>query len=425
MAAAEIFRHKEALRYYKKALKCNPTNKQASMILVNMASVLIDQGKYREAIPLCKEAMELNPESKKAPANLGFALLAIRDWENGWEPYRASLGTEWRPLIQYRDEPLWDGESRGTIAIYAEQGIGDVISFGSMIPDMIEWAKENDSRVILEVDPKLENLYKRTFPEITVYGTRGQQGVMWHPDDQAIDYSLPVGQLGQYFRSSPQDFPAGDYLTPCPVRTQMWKDRFESGGKPVIGLAWRGGIHRTGARYRQFDLEQLLPILRSCDAQYVSLQYKPSGKEIEEFRKKHPDIDIVEYPWATLTDDYDDTVALIAALDGVICMQTAVVHTAGALGVPVDVFVQANSQWRYGEKDKTDLVWADSVKIWRQKQLGNWDSTIRDYVKNADFGRLQKATGRTAQEPRLRSNGAALRQNGKGADSAGEHHASA
>src|SRR5690606_16972217 len=52
-------------------------------------------------------------------------------------------------------------------------------------------------------------------------------------------------------------------------------------------------------------------------------------------KAKYPWVDIVEYPYATLTPDYDDTAALVASLDCVVSVPTAVWHLAGGLGVPV------------------------------------------------------------------------------------------
>ena len=96
----------------------------------------------------------------------------------------------------------------------------------------------------------------------------------------------------------------------------------------------------------------------------MCLQYADSQAEIDEFLTRHPHIDLKQYPFATLTKDYDDTAALVASLDVVVSMQTAVVHLAGALGVKTHVIVP-QGQWRYGEK-YADIPWYGSVKVWRK-----------------------------------------------------------
>lgn len=410
MAANDLWLTKEAERAYKKALKFANNDGTRSKIHVNLAAMLIDTGDFEGSEAHSLQALEYNPESSKSVANLGFCQLAQRNWQDGWPNYRHCLGTDWRPRQIYNDEPEWDGESKGTIVAYAEQGLGDVISFASIMPDLLTWADDNDSRVILEVDDRLEGLFRRSFPKATVYGTRGQEGLRWAENDQKVDYSLPMGQFAEYFRHSDEDFPGTPYLTPDPDRVLQWKALFKAKKKPVIGIGWRGGIPRTGAKFRQWDLEQLLPILRSVDAHWVSLQYKPAGKEIAAFKAKYPDIDIAEYPHGTLTRDYDDTVALTAALDHVVCMQTAITHVCGAVGVPCWVFVPKNSQWRYGNEGE-DFVWAKSVRIIRQSQRGQWSDEIERTAGelSALYPGISKATGKAARKGKLRRNGKKVR----------------
>ncbi len=86
-------------------------------------------------------------------------------------------------------------------------------------------------------------------------------------------------------------------------------------------------------------------------------------------------IDLVEYPYGTLSNDYDDTVSMIAAMDHVIALQTTAIHVAGSLGVSCDVLVPKTSQWRYGEEGE-DFPWAESVRIVRQTKRGEWGDVI-------------------------------------------------
>ena len=411
MAANDLWLTKEARRYYEKGLRLAKNDKQRSMMCVNIASVLVDTGRFSEAKPYCEKALEYNPKTIKGYANLGFCQLARREWKEGWKNCRYALGSEFRPKHQYVEEPMWDGESKGVIALTCEQGIGDMISFASCLPDAIEWAKENDSEIIVDCEPRLYGLFKRSFPEATVYPTLLSERVEWH---KAPDYSLALGQLGEYYRNSDEAFPGTPYLVPDPDRLLQWKALFETKGKPVIGIAWRGGIPRTGARFRQWDLEQLLPILRSVDAHWVSLQYKDASAEIKEFKERYPDVDLVQYPHATLTADYDDTVAMVAALDHVITMQTAVNHVGGALGIPTWVHVPRNGQWRYGEEGEK-FPWCNSVRIIRQKKRGEWADVIEKTAEelSANFTRLSKGNGKAKRGSHLRKRRKNVRRTGK------------
>ena len=376
MAASDVWMLQEAERAFDKGLKVAKKPETKAKLHTNWAATLIDNGLFSEAEPHCEAAIKANPDDPKGIANLGFCQLARRNWAEGWKNYRLCYGTEFRPMVRYGNEPDWDGVGKGNIVITGEQGLGDVISFGSMIPDMVDWCEQNDSRLILDVDERLGELFKRSFPKAKVYGTREADSLDWDEEDRKVDYSLPMGQLAEYFRLKDEDFPGTPYLTVDPERALMWKSLFQSKGKPAIGLAWRGGIPRTASRYRQLSLEQLLPILRSVEATWVSLQYKDSTKEIEAFKREYPDIDLVEYPSAMESrKDYDDAAALVSALDHCVIMQTTVGHCAGAVGTPCWTFVPLSSQWRYGEGYE-DFVWAKSIRLLRQTKRGEWADLI-------------------------------------------------
>jgi tetratricopeptide (TPR) repeat protein len=368
-AAEDLWRTDEAEAAYKKALKICKRDETLRILLGNLAAMCIDNARYPEAERWARQALEKFPDFDLAKSNLGFAQLAMRNWAEGWKNYRYCLGTTSRTKFVYKGEPEWDGTPGKRLVLYGEQGIGDEISFASMVPDAIK----DCEKVIIDCDLRLATLYARSFPQAIVYGTRKMPHdcVLWTPEDREFDCSLAVGQLGEYYRASAESFTGEPYLVADPDRVLMWKALWKSKAKPVIGIAWQGGIQRTGAKFRRWTLEQLLPVLRSVDAHWVSLEYKPAGTELDAFRAKYPDVDIREYPHATLTNNYDDTAALVASLDMVFCMQTAVAHLGGALGVPTWVCVPPISQWRYGTSGDS-IPWYKSLKVIRQRN-GKWD----------------------------------------------------
>jgi len=408
-AAQDLWQSREAERAYKKGLKVCLDDEQRIMLLVNLCALYLDTGRFDDAEPWAKECLKLDPEHRKALANLGFCQLAQRNWAEGWKNYHQCLGHDWRPRVQYREEPEWDGSKQDLVALYAEQGLGDVLSFASMVPDA-----QKKARIVLDVNASLQGLLQRSFPDAKVYGTRMAKRVAWDEEDTNPDASISIGQVGEFFRLKDEDFPGTPYLVPDPDRALMWKELFKTKKKPVIGIAWNGGIPKTASRYRQLTLEQLLPVLKSVDAHWVSLQYKPAGKQIAEFKEKHPEIDIVEYPHATLTKDYDDVAAMVSALDHCVIMQTSVGHLAGGLGVPCWTFVPMTSQWRYGQ-DGEDFVWANSVRLIRQKERGKWEGVINKTAGElgALFPRVQKTAGKATRGRKLRRDGVPVRANGK------------
>ena len=104
----------------------------------------------------------------------------------------------------------------------------------------------------------------------------------------------------------------------------------------------------------------------------MSLQYTDCNAEIAALRDQH---DACVHHWQEAIDDYDETAALVTALDLVITVQTAVAHLSGALDKPVRVMVSAAPEWRYQRSGET-LPWYSSMRIVRQNRLGQWQNVI-------------------------------------------------
>lgn len=367
-----LWRGDEAKSCYRKAMQRNDHAKGKALVMLNMSAVLLQEGKFTESKKFAQKCLDLDPDNFKAKHNLGMCLLAEGEY-SGWDYYAASVGqTTNRPLWKYADELPWRGESEKKVVIYGEQGIGDEISAASMFPDAIARA----SHVVLECDSRLAGLYKRSFPKASVYGTRNKLEVAWNEEDANPDYSASSMQIGQIFRRNVADFPGTPYLVADPDRMAMWRGLWATKSKPVIGVAWSGGTKNTAKHVRKWTLEQLLPVFRSVDAHFVSLQYVECQAEIDAFVKEHG-VDLKGYPFATLSKDYDDTAALVATLDSVVTMQQTALHIGGALGVKTHAGIPSMSQWRYGISGST-MPWYKSVKLYRQKPGEDWDRVIKE-----------------------------------------------
>lgn len=404
-AASEMWLVEESERCYHRALACAKEEKHRMVLWLNLSALYIDNGRFKEGEALTRKILAIDPNHANAQANLGFCQLAQRNWE-GWKGYRKTIGSDWRPKVQYGDEPEWDGSPGKRVALYGDQGLGDEISFASMLPD----AADICAKLVLDCDERLESLFKRSFPNVRIYGTRRAKEGRWDKDDWKIDASLPLGQIGEYFRTTDDSFPGTPYLIPCPDRVQMWKALFAAKQKPIIGIAWTGGIPKTNSRNRRVTLEDFLPVFNAVDAHYVSLQYKDASRELTEFKAKHPKIDIEQYKFSTLTNDYDDTAALIDSLDYVVCIQTAVAHTAGALGTPVTVLLPVATQWRYGTAHDS-IPWYRCLHVIRQAKTGSWSKEIERAAAElaAYFGRLPHDAAADASGRTLRGSLPALR----------------
>jgi len=73
--------------------------------------------------------------------------------------------------------------------------------------------------------------------------------------------------------------------------------------------------------------------------------------------------------------DFSDTAGLIANLDLVISVDTAVAHMAGALGKPVWILLPFVPDWRW-LLNRENSPWYPTMRLFRQPSLGDWESVI-------------------------------------------------
>ena len=73
--------------------------------------------------------------------------------------------------------------------------------------------------------------------------------------------------------------------------------------------------------------------------------------------------------------DFADTAALIANLDLVISVDTAIAHLAGALGKPVWIMLPFAPDWRW-QLNREDSPWYPTARLFRQSAIGNWPGVV-------------------------------------------------
>ena len=75
--------------------------------------------------------------------------------------------------------------------------------------------------------------------------------------------------------------------------------------------------------------------------------------------------------------NFNQTAAALMNLDLVICNDTSLAHLAGALGIPCFVLLPYEVNWRW-HSNLTKCDWYDSIKLFRQKSIGNWDGVFEE-----------------------------------------------
>ena len=342
----------DAILQYRRALDLAPDYPEAKS---NLGAALQERGDFDEAIRCLTEAVALKPDSAEAHTNLATTLLAAGDFAAGWAEYEWRWGTP--SMVKGRrdfTQPQWRGEpaSGRTLLIHAEQGLGDSLQFCRYAP----LAAERGVRVILEVQAPLVRLLGQ-LPGIERVIARGDPL-------PPFDLHCPLLSLPLAFATRLESIPAApSYLAADPAPL--------AGANPKIGLTWAGNprLHSAALaaidRRRSIAPELLAPLVAQPGWDFVSLQ-KGGPAAPAEFRL----IDVM----AEMTD-FADTAALIAGLDLVISVDTAIVHLAAALGKPVWVLNRFDSCWRW-LRHRADSPWYPSLRLFTQPKPGDWASVI-------------------------------------------------
>lgn len=366
-----LYKHREELdeaeAHLRRALELDPEKLETQ---TNLAMVLDHRGQTSTALEMYGRILEITPDDHEVRVNRALILLASGDYARGWLEYEARRAL---PLHRKFPFPEWDGGALDgrVILVHAEQGLGDEIMFASCLDEVIGQAQH----CIVECHPKLEKLFRRSFPAATVHGAlQSNEDLSWLDRGPRVDCKVGIGSLPLRFRRSRADFPSrAGYLQADPERRQYWRTRLaELGDGPKIGVSWRGGAKRTRRNMRSISLEQWAPLLALPGMQFVSLQYGDCQGELDAVRENSG---VVVHHWPDAIDDYDETAALVTALDLVISVQTAVIHLGGALGRPVWALVSSRAEWRYQDSGES-IPWYPSVRLTRQTTRGDWRPVI-------------------------------------------------
>jgi tetratricopeptide (TPR) repeat protein len=350
----------ETAAAFREAIRLKPDSADAHN---NLATVMADSQRPNEAIAGYREALRYKPDYAEVHWNLALNLLLQGNFAEGWPEYSwLSRCKEFASPNWNLPQPTWDGrELNGqTILLHAEQGFGDAIQFVRYAPLVVQ----RGGRVVIQCQRELVDLF-RAAPNL---------GHVVAADENLppFDRHCSLLELPMIFRSDLQSIPRNvPYLQVDDSLQNLWRERLASApGLLRVGLAWAGNpIHRRDHK-RSLRLAQLQPLASRPDVTFISLQKGPASDEA-----KHPPDGMALLDFTNELTDFQQTAALISNLDLVIAVDTAVIHLAGALGKPAWLLITAVPDWRW-LIDRGDSPWYPTLRIFRQREPGDWDSAI-------------------------------------------------
>jgi hypothetical protein len=174
--------------------------------------------------------------------------------------------------------------------------------------------------------------------------------------------SLPLA-FGTRLDTIPREVP---YVAADPAAAARWRDWLGAAPGLRVGLAWAGRPTHANDGRRSLGLAALRCLAEVPGVSWVSLQKGPAATQAPDFPAP-----AFSSPGEALRD-FADTAALIANLDLVIAVDTAVAHLAGALGRPVWVLLPHAPDWRW-LLAREDSPWYPTARLFRQPAPGAWE----------------------------------------------------
>lgn len=385
----------EAEACYRQALDIQPENVQVHL---NLGVLLMNDKRLAEAEALNRRALQLASDSPAAWSNLGVVLACMKREGEAERCYRTAIELEgcyakahfnlsyvllrqgrleegWR-CLEARDSyavlashfscPRWRGESLNgkSVVIGFEAGHGDMIHFCRYA---LLLKRMGAARVTVVCHPALAVLFG------TLSGADEVISFDKNVPAAGWDFWTPVLSLPYFCGTRLDNIPVPiPYLAAEPERAAKWSSLLSESALRV-GLAWKGNPLFENDRDRSLpSLDTLVSLGGVSGVQFVSLQKGPGEDEALQLRPGFP-----VFAAGGDLHDFADAAAVMANLDLVISVDTAMAHLAGALGKPCWVLLpDYRTDWRW-LTGRSDSPWYPGImRLFRQSPDGDWTRVV-------------------------------------------------
>jgi hypothetical protein len=244
--------------------------------------------------------------------------------------------------------PKWNGEQVDRLAVLFTAGLGDTFLCGRYLAGL----KSKARHTVAIIRPAELPLVARCAP-VEVVAEKDQDSVLRRVDAYVADMDLSW--------LSGERYGVAEWIHPEPERAARWRPL---GDGPHVGICWNGSITHLRDDLRSIPVAMLEPLFTIPGITWHSLQVGPRAADCP--------AGVINY--SARIKGFEDTAALIAGLDLVVSVDTAVANLAGAMGKPVWLLDYGRDfRWR-GEGEHTP--WFKSARVFRQSTAGDWAGVV-------------------------------------------------
>jgi hypothetical protein len=187
------------------------------------------------------------------------------------------------------------------------------------------------------------------------------------------NYWTPLLSLPFQCQTRIDNIPASlPYLHADPALVAQWLPKITA-PRLRVGLVWKGNPKFENDADRSLPhLNELTALWGLPGVTFFALQKGNGEHEAEQLPAPCQVINLGPH-----MADFADAAAIIACLDLVICVDTAMAHLAGALGKPCWILLpDYMTDWRWGFKGRQSDWYPGVVRLFRQELPGHWQPVI-------------------------------------------------
>ncbi len=349
-----------AIMRYQMAVAVDPTYGPAQRAL---GDAYLAQGKPKPAIACYDKALRSAPDDPALHERRARALLANGSYATGWDEYVWHLRTG----AGSAGGPYWEGppEAGQSITVVADQDLLRQIVFAHCLGDLIDAG----ARVTLHCDPRLVDLFIRSFKDIWVHPLRPEEQI----EPTFCDAVTGLACLPRILRRSRSAFrrPPG-YLGADPRLVDQWRSRYATFGEgPTVAVSFRP---EDGVEETMPALSDWLPLLRAPGVRFVCLD--PDAAEDVRLLQRDHGLPVGHWPGEPDTASHmDDLAARIAAADVVIAPAGTTAALAGALGTRVWTLAPVAGDCIWPVRGRKS-PWFPTMSLFRRRPGQPWSKVM-------------------------------------------------
>lgn len=341
------------------------------------ADVFVRLARIDDAIDLYRQALEKVPDHPLINDRLSSALLLKGDIA-GFHTFHEKRRNIPSFIDNNKDYSFsnWNGELpiEGKLLVWSESGfgVGQNILHMTFLKSLAALGLD----VVFEVEPRLVELCRRSFPDLTVVATDGELPA-------GISHHTPIGSLSRWFKPDLASFETmRPYFLPDAQAVAAHRTRLQDAagdGQILVGISWTSNNPFVGD-VKSVPLDQLLNAIALPGVTLINLQYGDHSESVAlaeaKAGKRLMDSGIDN------SNDLDGLAAVVAAMDLVVCIGHTTAHMAGAVGTPNFVLLPA-APFPHWLAEGERCIWYPATTLFREAPVDDDWLALLQQVRGA------------------------------------------